>query len=79
MTPCQSVEHTRTGRRPRWFWLMVAVAAIFMSLEPSLFLVTLALALALWWILLLARLLIGDALAYATLHFSGTTGGDRSA
>ena len=66
-----SPSATRLGpprRRPR-FWLLVAAATVFMSLEPSLFLVTLALglfALALFWVLLLARLLVSDALAYAT-------------
>jgi hypothetical protein len=57
-----------TRRRP-WFWLLVAGIAVFISLEPSWFLVTVALglsALALFWMLLLAWLLIADAVGYAT-------------
>jgi hypothetical protein len=59
MQPC------RPARRRPWFWLLVAGIVVFMSLEPSLFLVALALGLsvlALFWILLLARLLVLDAL-----------------
>jgi hypothetical protein len=69
MSPCRPAALPRSARRRPWFWLLVAGIAVFMSLEPSLFLVTLALglsALALFWMLLLARLLIADAVGYAT-------------
>lgn len=57
------MEPTRS-RRGASFWMLVVVATIFMSLEPGLFLVTLALGLSLLavvWIGLLARLLLLDA------------------
>ena len=75
----------RPYRPARWrprFWLLVGGTAVFMILEPSLFLVTLALglsALALFWVLLLARLLLSDALAYATRHLSSSSDRDRPA
>jgi len=52
-------------RRRAPFWLLLVGATIFLSLEPSLFLVVLALALSaltLTWIVLLARFLVFDAL-----------------
>ena len=53
------------GHRGGLFWSVVAGATIFLSLEPALFLVLLALALsavAVTWMVLLLRLLILDAL-----------------
>jgi len=82
MLPCRPIARSPGSRRPRWFWLLVAGAAVFMSLEPSLFLVTLALglsALALLWILLLARLLVSDAVAYASRYLSGAADEDGPA
>jgi hypothetical protein len=71
----------RSVRRRPWFWLLLAGTAVFMSLEPSLFLVALALglsALALFWVLLLARLLLVDALGYTARHFPNSTNRDDS-
>jgi hypothetical protein len=73
MQPCRPTTRPRTTRRGVWFWLLVIGATMFMTLEPSLFLVTVAVGLsllALFWILLLAGLLVGDAVAYATRHLS---------
>ena len=55
-----------SGRRRHgpWFWLVVVVTTVFISLEPSFFLVALAVglsALTVTWIMMLARLLILDA------------------
>ena len=53
-----------------------------MSLEPSLFLVTVALGLsgvALIWLLLLARLLLSDAVAYALGRRANAPDGDGPA
>ena len=47
------------------FWLLMIGTTIFLSIEPALFLVVLAVglsALAVWWILLMARMLLLDAL-----------------
>ncbi len=75
MSPCPPVTLQRRVRRRPWFWLLVASSTVFMTLEPSLFLVIVALALsllALCWIVLLVRLLVSDALAYAIRYLSGS-------
>ena len=82
MPHCPPAVPQRTARRRPWFWLLVAGTTVFMSLEPSLFLVTLAVGLstlALFWILLLARLLVSDALTYATRYHSSMAKRDGSA
>ena len=61
MPPCQPA-----ARRGAAFWLLLIGATVFLSLEPGLFLVVLAVslaALALTWTVLLARLLLLDALS----------------
>ena len=84
MQPCRPLASPRaaSARRSVWFWLLVLGTAVFMSLEPSLFLVTLAVGLsllALFWILLLARLLVSDAIAYATQRLSSSSSRDGQA
>ncbi len=61
MGPCRQV-----ARRGGFFWFLVAGTTVFLTVEPALFLVLLALALsglALFWILLVARFLVLDALS----------------
>ena len=56
-------------RRRALLWVLMCATTGLLTVDPALFLVLLALALAavaVIWILLLARLLIGDALAAAT-------------
>lgn len=52
------------GRRARFFWVLLITATVLLTLEPALFLVLLALALsaiAVTWIVLLARMLVLEA------------------
>ena len=61
MEPCRQVAPRRV-----FFWLLVAASTVFLTIEPALFLVGLALALSgvtLFWILLLVRFLVLDALS----------------
>jgi hypothetical protein len=58
----------RATRHRVSFWLLVIATTVFLSLEPALFLVVLALGLSavtLWWIVLLAYMLVSDALGGA--------------
>jgi len=77
MPPCRpAVRHGVV------FWLVLTGATLLMSLEPGLFLVVLALALSgvtLVWLVMLARLLLFDALAIppvAPPALSESTGDD---
>ena len=82
MRPWRPATLQRRTRRPTWFWLLVAATTVFITLEPSLFLVTVAVglsALTLFWILLLTRLLVGDTVAYATRHFWNSVNRDHPA
>lgn len=66
MEPCRQV-----ARRGGFFWCLVAGTTVFLTLEPALFLVLLALALsgiALFWILLVVRFLVLEALVPSKLR-----------
>ncbi|HXQ23179.1 MAG TPA: hypothetical protein VN812_15995 [Candidatus Acidoferrales bacterium] len=66
MEPCR-----QAARHGAFFWCVVAGTTVFLTLEPALFLVLLALALsgiALFWILLVVRFLALDALIPSKLR-----------
>jgi hypothetical protein len=59
---------TRATRHRTSFWLLVIAITVFLSIEPALFLVVLALGLStviVWWIVLLACMLVSDAVGGA--------------
>lgn len=72
MEPCR-----QAARHGTFFWCVVAGTTVFLTLEPGLFLVLLALALsgvALFWILLVVRFLVLEALVSSKLRLPRVRG-----